>query len=128
MEWVGQNLTVPDEATFKKKNPDVDSKVLEEMMKEMPVNTVFLAYTDASTTTENIPFRFFDIDYDTILVNQAVKVEPLSAELDALTTNGLLKPDDAFLDKLAIIEPYLVYNDAELALSVLMGLKERMPK
>jgi hypothetical protein len=125
---VGQNLTVPDEATFKKKNPNGDSKVLEVMKQEMPDNTVFLAYTDASTTTENIPFRFFDIDYESISVNQMVKAEPLSAELDALVTDGLLKPEDAFLDKLATTKPYLVYNDAELALSVLMGLKERMPK
>lgn len=126
---VGQNLTIPDEATFKKKNPNVDSKVLEVMKQTMPTNTVFLAYTDASTTSENIPFRFFDIDYEGISVNQTgIRAEPLSVELDTLVSTGLLQPEDAFLDRLATIQPYSVYNDAELALSVLMGLKERMPK
>jgi hypothetical protein len=126
---VGQNMTIPDEATFKKKNPTVDSKVLDTMRKVLLPHSVFLAYTDASTTTENIPFRFFEVDYETLTVHDpGVKVSPFSTELDALEKDGLLKPGEAYLDQLATTMPYTIFNDAELALSVLMGLKERMPK
>ena len=126
---VGQNLTIPDEADFKKKNPKVDSKVLDTLRQEFLPNSVFLAYTDASTTSENIPLRTFEVDYDTITANQTgVKVSPFSSKMDSLEKDGLLKSEDAYLDRLLTIEPYTVYNDAELALSVLMALKERMPK
>ena len=126
---VGQNVTIPDEATFKEKNPTVDSKVLDTMRKVLLPHSVFLSYTDASTTSENIPFRFFEVDYETLRVNDhGVKVSPFSTELDALEKDGLLTTGKAYLDQLATTLPYTVYNDAELALSVLMGLKERMPK
>lgn len=126
---VGQNLTIPDETDFKKKNPKVDSKVLDTLRQEFLPNSVFLAYTDASTTSENIPIRTFEVDYDTITVNQTgVKVSPFSSKMDSLEKDGLLKSEDAYLDRLLTIQPYTVYNDAELALSVLMALKERMPK
>jgi hypothetical protein len=126
---VGQNLLIPDEESFKKKNPKVDSKVLQVMRETLLPQSVFLSYTDASTTTENLPFRFFEIDYETVMVNQpGITVTPFSADLDALQTDGFLPSDGAYLDQLAGLKPYHVFNDAELALSVLMCLKERMPK
>jgi hypothetical protein len=126
---VGQNLTIPDEATFKKRNPTVDSKVLEVMRRVLEEGDVFVAYTDAATTSENIPFRLFEVDYEGLRVKETgIKITPFSAEWDGLVRDGLLTEDKAYLDQLAVTKPYVVYNDAELALSVLMGLKERMPK
>jgi hypothetical protein len=126
---VGQNLTVPDEATFKKRNPSVDSKVLEVIRRVLEDGDVFVAYTDAATTSENIPFRLFEVDYEGLRIKETgVKVTPFSAEWDGLVRDGFLTADGAYVDQLATTKPYMVYNDAELALSVLMGLKERMPK
>jgi hypothetical protein len=124
---VGQNLTVPDEATFKKRNPAVDSKVLEVMRRVLDEGDVFVAYTDAATTSENIPFRLFDVDYEALRIKETgIKATPFSAEWDSLVRDGFLT--EAFVDQLATTKPYAVYNDAMLSLSVLMGLKERMPQ
>lgn len=126
---VGQNLTVPDEATFKKRNPSVDSNVLDVMRRTMEDGDVFVAYTDAATTSENIPFRLFEVDYEGLRVKETgIKVTPLSAEWDELPKKGMLVEDKAYVDQLAVIKPHVVFNDAMLALSVLMGLKERMPQ
>lgn len=126
---VGQNLTVPDEATFKKRNPSVDSKVLEVMRKVFVEGDVWLAYTDAATTTENIPFRLLEVDMDGVKLKETgVKTASASAEWDQLFTDGFLSEGAAYVDQLATLKPYVIYTDAELALSVLMGLKERMPQ
>ena len=126
---MGENISFPEMAEFKKKNPKVDGKVLDTLREELQPSSVFLCYTDSSTKMENIPLSFFQIDYDGVKIGQPdVKVESFSPKIDSLIKDGLLSQDDAYLDKLLTVKPYAIYNDAELALSVLMGLKERMPK
>lgn len=125
---VGQNLMIPDEATFKKRNPNVDSKVLEVMRRVLEEGDVYIAYTDAATTSENIPFRLFEVDYEVLRIKETgIKVTPFSSEWSGLVQDGFLT-ENSYLDQLATTKPNVVYNDAMLALSVLMGLKERMPK
>jgi len=126
---MGQNLLLPDEATFKKKNPTVDTKVLDVLKEELKPRSVFLCYTDSATTTANLPFQFFQVDYKGIKINESgIKTESFSPKIDSLIKDGMLQEQSANLDKLLTVKPYSIYNDAELALSVLMGLKERMPK
>jgi hypothetical protein len=127
---VGQNLSARDVGEFQKKSGGVDSKVGDVIRETWKASQVFLAFTDAGTTTENIPFRFFEINYEDVHVNETgITVGQYSAALDALRTDGpLLKEQDAYLDKLADMNPFAVYNDAELALSTFLAMKEHMPK
>lgn len=130
---VGENLLpLEDDGAFKKRNPTVDSKVCDEIRKTWIPGQVFLAFTDSGTTTENIPFRFFEVDYEVLDVREkGVTVgDYAGGRLNALTKegDGLLKPDEAYVEKLAEVKPYAIYNDGELALSALMALKEHMPK
>ena len=129
---VGQNLLSLDEAEFLKANPGVQAKVGDVIRNTWKPSHVFLAFTDSATTTENIPFRFFEVDYRKLDVRTTgnIVVGSYSGELDALVkTEGYFpKPEDqAYLEKVAKVEPYAIYNDAELALSTLMALKEHMP-
>jgi len=130
---VGENLLpLEDDGAFKKRNPTVDSKVYDEIRKTWIPGQVFLAFTDSGTTTENIPFRFFEVDYEVLDVREkGVTVgDYAGGRLNALTKegDGLLTPDKAYVEKLAEVKPYAIYNDGELALSALMALKEHMPK
>lgn len=130
---VGENLLpLEDDGAFKKRNPTVDSKVCDEIRKTWVPGQVFLAFTDSGTTTENIPFRFFEVDYEGLDVREkGVTVgDYAGGRLNALTKegDGLLTPDGAYVEKLAEVKPYAIYNDGELALSALMALKEHMPK
>jgi len=127
---VGQNLLSLDEEEFIKANPGVQGKVGEVIRDTWKPSHVFLAFTDSATTTENIPFRFFEVDYRKLDVRTTgnITVGSYSGELDALVKKEgyFPKPDEVYLEKLAKIEPYAIYNDAELALSTLMALKEHM--
>lgn len=125
----GENLLLPEEIEFKKKNPTVDTKTYDSLNDELKPSSVFICYTDSFTTTDNIPFNFFQINYEDIKINESgIKVESFSPKLDQLVKDGMLPENSAKVDKLLTIKPYSIYNDAELALSVLMGLKELMPK
>ena len=127
---VGQNLLSLDEEEFIKANPGVQGKVGEVIRDTWKPSHVFLAFTDSATTTENIPFRFFEVDYRKLDVRTTgnITLGSYSGELDALVKKEgyFPKPDEVYLEKLAKIEPYAIYNDAELALSTLMALKEHM--
>jgi hypothetical protein len=127
---VGVNLLPMEEGAFTKKNRNVDSKVGDTIRETWAPSQVFLSFTDAGTTTENIPFRFFEIDYEKVRVNESgITVGQYSGALDALRTDGpILQEKDAYVDRLAELKPFAVYNDAELALSTLMAIKEHMPK
>ena len=124
---VGQNLEGYDETIFKTKNPSVDSAVGDAIRNTWEKDQVFLAFT-RSNETEAIPFRFFEVDYEGLNVNETgITVGTYGGELATLEAKKQI-PQDATVNKLAKVEPFAVYNDAELALSVLMALKERMPK
>lgn len=124
---VGQNLEGYDEAIFKTKNPSVDSAVGNAIRNTWENDQVFLAFT-RSDETEAIPFRFFEVDYEGLnVIDTGITVGTYGGEMATLEAKKLIPPD-ATVNKLAKVDPFAVYNDAELALSVLMALKERMPK
>lgn len=125
----GVNLHLPTLEEFKTKNPDVDSEVYHTLRKIITPSSVFLCYTDASTTQNDLPFRFFEIDYHELQIGEpSIPIQPYSAELESLGKKGLLKDTDAFVDKLLTLTPHMIFNHPELAMSVLLGLKHRMPK
>lgn len=103
----------------------MDSKVPDTLRKMVVSDEIYLLYTDATMEVEKVPFRVFELSYDKINVaEQGVPYEP-HPQMEEL--KDVVPPDSAFLEQTLSFGPAL-YNDAELALSVLMGLKERMPQ
>jgi hypothetical protein len=126
---VGGNLEIPSQDEFREKNPDIDTSVYPVLKDSFPQGSVFLCYTDASTKYEDIPFQLFEVDFNEIKVNDpTIAIRPFSEKMDTLIKNDLIKEDKRILDQLLTIKPYLHYNYPQLALSVLLALKQRMPK
>jgi len=124
----GTNLTVPDLATFKKKtNQRFDSKIQEQLTKLFTDDELFLIYTDSLNSFEYIPMKLFEIDYNTVSITENIIpiLEDYSKEFKDITE---MEKETLYLDQLCDIDPYVTYNDAELALSIFIALKERMPK
>jgi hypothetical protein len=69
----------------------------------------------------NIPMNLYEINYKTVDIEQN--------RFDILENNyfNKKKGDDLILDKIVNIKPYIVYNDAELALSIFIAFNELMP-
>jgi hypothetical protein len=126
---MGINLLFPTAEEFHKKHPDMDTSVYPLLRSAFPNGAVFMAYTDASTTYQDLPFSFFQINYDELKVNDpTIAVQPYSTEINELLEKGLIKEDDRFVDRLLTVKPYLHFNYPQLAMSVLLALKQRMPK
>jgi hypothetical protein len=126
---VGVNLLLPSTEEFQKSNPDMDTSVYPILRSAFPNGTVFLAYTDASTTYKDVPLSLFQVDYQALKVDDpTIAVQPYSAEVNQLLEKGLIKENDRFVDKVLTVKPYLHFNYPQLAMSVLLALKQRMPK
>jgi hypothetical protein len=126
---MGVNLLLPTAEEFQKNHPDVDTSVYPILRSALPNGSVFLAYTDASTTYQDLPLSFFQVNYDELKVNDpTIAVQPYSTEINELFEKGLIKEEDRFVDKLLTVKPYLHFNYPQLAMSVLLALKQRMPK
>ena len=77
--------------------------------------------------SENIPINVYDIDFSNVDVsNNNINIEKL---LDNYFNKNIetLKGEIS-LESLLDIKPYVVYNDAELALSIFIAFNELMPK
>ena len=75
----------------------------------------------------------YEIDFDSIdVAENGIKIEHLpdnyfNLEENKEKTGKTEKTDELFLDKIVTIKPYVVFNDAELALSIFTAFKELMP-
>jgi hypothetical protein len=80
--------------------------------------------TKSDNAKENIPMNVYEIDFD------QVDVSDNGLTINSIPENYFNKNKEpaVFLDGLVTLDPYVVYNDAELALSIFILFKELMPK
>jgi hypothetical protein len=87
---------------------------------------IYMVCTNSKNITERLPINVYDIDYSKVDININTN------KIDNLPENYFNKNKDTlsdiYLESLLDIKPYVVYNDAELALSIFIALKELMPK
>ena len=87
---------------------------------------IYMVCTNSKNVTERLPINVYDIDYSKVDININTN------KIDNLPENYFNKNKDAlsdiYLEKLLDIKPYVVYNDAELALSIFIAFKELMPQ
>ena len=112
---MGTNINLMSKSVLKE---DTD-KAVKEFYKE---GNIYMVCSKLDNIAENIPINVYDIDYtkDTV-------------DIDKLLDNYFNKnietlKDEVFLENLLDIKPYVVYNDAELALSIFIAFNELMPK
>ena len=87
---------------------------------------IYMVCTNSKNISEQLPINVYDIDYS------KVDISKNTSKIENLPENYFNKNKDAlsdiYLEKLLDIKPYVVYNDAELALSIFIAFKELMPQ
>jgi hypothetical protein len=117
---VGENLIMPDEG----KRAEFEEGVQVALVDFFKPEDLYIVCTDSDRISENIPMNMYQIDYDSVGVgDSAIKIENLPENY--FNKN---KERGHHLDGLMSLAEYIVFNDAELALSIFIALKELMPK
>lgn len=123
---VGDNLTIPPRETFlNASNPKLTELAYESVEEFFEENDLYLVCTRPSQAREGIPMNVYTVDFDTIDVGET------SFPIDVMSDHYFNKKKNdktPTLEKLVELTPYVCCNDGEVALSALIGLKERMPK
>ena len=99
------------------RSKDVKEEVKKDAADFFKEGSLYLTY---NVLEKDIPMKAFDIDYNSVDVTKnELEVSPLSTlfQGEPVLFNDVMTPD-----------PYCVYNEAGLAMSIFIALKEHMPK
>lgn len=134
---MGTNFTFPQqysEFINDKKIVDQDKQELYNSMKGLftkedlyivctSAETAGLLGQDIDSSSKNIPMKNYEINYRTVNPNQTgfTGTTPVNYFNNE-------KKDPLYFEQMVKQTPYVIYNDAELALSILIAFKEHMPK
>lgn len=120
---VGGNMTLINKSTFMTKD-GVSEELFGAVDDFFKPTDLYIVCTKSDNIKENIPMNVYEIDFD------AVDVSDNGLTINSIPENyfNKHKEPEVFLDGLVTLEPYVVYNDAELALSIFILFKELMPK
>jgi len=125
---VNNNLTLPKEDDFiYEGGKEVVYKALTELFNERDLYIVCSKSKDFSTTPTNVPMNVYEVNFDEINVDS----ETFKYTIPDTYFNQKKNQDvgaELLLDKLVKLKDYVIYNDAELALSIFMALKLTLPK
>jgi hypothetical protein len=104
--------------------PEMTEEVFNAVTDFFKPTDLYIVCTKSTNVKQNIPMNVYQIDYDKINVSEK------SIPIDNISTNYFNKNKEPalFFENLVTIEDYVVFNDAELALSIFISLKELMPK
>ena len=122
---VGGNMTLLSQDKFmnvsKPEMTEAAFKAVDEFFKP---GDLYILCTKSDNAKENIPMNLYQVDYDKVDVGETGIV------IDNMPNNYFNKNKkvEFYLENLVKIEPYVVFNDAELALSIFILFKELMPK
>ena len=89
-------------------------------------NNIYIVYTKLDNISEQNP-NVYDIDYNTVdVAKNTIKIDNIPNNY--FNKNIKILKGEVYLENLLDIKPYVIYNDAELALSIFIAFKELMPK
>lgn len=117
------NITLLDKSKFMTKDGATE-ELLTGVQDFFKPSDLYIVCTKSDNDKENIPMNVYEIDFD------AVDVSDNGLTINSIPENYFNKNKEpaVFLDGLVTLDPYIVYNDAELALSIFILFKELMPK
>jgi hypothetical protein len=95
-------------------------------------DNIYIVCTKSENIMQQIPINVYDIDYSQVNISK----NDISNDIKIinLPENYFNKNKDKetlsniYLENLLDIKPHVVYNDAELALSIFIAFKELMPQ
>jgi hypothetical protein len=122
---VGGNLElIPKDTFMNSKYPEKTETVFNAINDFFTNDNIYILCTKSDNSKENIPMNVYEIDFSNIDVSE------LSMKIDNIPDNyfNKNKVPELYLEKLVTLMPYVVFNDAELALSIFIAFKELMPK
>ena len=122
---VGGNLRLIETDKFMNSTkPEMTEEVFKAVNEFFAPTDLYILCTKSDNVKENIPMNMYEIDYDTIDVGET------GIQIDNISNNyfNKNKKPELYLENLVTLLPYVVFNDAELALSILILFKELMPK
>jgi hypothetical protein len=104
--------------------PEMTEDVFKAVNEFFTPNDLYILCTKSDNVKENIPMNMYEIDYNNVDVGET------GIQIDNIPTNyfNKNKKPELYLENLVTLLPYVVFNDAELALSILILFKELMPK
>jgi hypothetical protein len=117
------NMTLLDKSTFMTKDGATEEQFVGVQDFFKP-SDLYIVCTKSDNDKENIPMNLYEINFDQVDVSDNGLI------INSIPENYFNKNKEpaVFLDGLVTLEPYVVYNDAELALSIFILFKELMPK
>ena len=121
---VGGNMELmPKEKFMDPKTPEMTEQVFNAVNEYFTKDNIYILCTKSDNIKENIPMNLYEVDFSQIDVSQtAMEIKTPESYFNKN------KEPAMFLEKLVNITPYVVFNDAELALSIFIAFKELMPK
>jgi hypothetical protein len=122
---VGGNITLMPQEKFlgSKNNPELNQEVYNAINDFLKPTDLYIICTQGKNKSQDIPMNVYEIDFDSIDVsNNGIKI-------DNIPDNYFNKYKDPVLyfEKIVELSPYVVFNDAELALSIFIAFKDLMP-
>ena len=124
-----QFLTLNGNATLIPKEDFVNSKKSERSdevynaVQEFFTSDLYIICTKLNNVKENIPMNVYEIDFSQVDVENTIKIDNLPDNYFNKNKNPEL-----YLESLIAMKHYVVFNDAELALSIFIAFKELIPK
>jgi hypothetical protein len=97
--------------------------IITEIINKKDLYIICSKSSDFETHPTNIPLNIYEIDYNSVDVSS----DTFKYTMPDMYFNKT-KDLDLYLDNLIKFKDYIVYNDAELALSILIAFKQLMPK
>lgn len=122
---VDENLAIPKEKNFLNV-PTHSVEMYNAMGQFFRPSELYIVVADSSgVINTDIPMNVYEIDYN------AVNIQQGTVPVDELKDNYFNQPrenkPELYLDQLVTIDNNGIFNNAELSLSVFIGLKEYMP-
>ena len=122
---VDGNMKLKDKATFMDpKVPEMTEQVFNVVTELFTTNDIYIVCTKSENAKEDIPMNVYEVDYTTVDVGET------GIQINNVPDNYFNKNKEPvlYMDKLVTLMPYVVFNDAELALSTFISFKDLMPK
>lgn len=120
---VGGNMTLLKKDNFLKADrPERSDVIFNEVTKLFNPQDLYVVCTKQDNVREGIPMNIYEINFDEVNVSET--------GLQIKTPDNYFnknKEPEIYMETIVDLKPYVIFNDAELALSILVAFKELMP-
>jgi hypothetical protein len=123
---VGGNMNfIPKEKFLNPAKPEMNEDVFNAVSDFFKPTDLYIICTKSENVIENIPMNMYEINFEDVDVGEkGLKIDNIPSNYFNKLEN---KKSDLYFENLMTLSPYVIFNDAELALSIFAAFKELMP-